>query len=129
SLPKLAVKRAGRRGTDPDEELVRVEKEFNSLGAMVFNFDSGTGPAVKQLRHKLLMASAGSMNLIIDEIGSNLLANQEVLTTFLELFDQGLVKQKLTKNTADNVRNEEIVGKTPTNMMLIGTPSRLLDGG
>jgi len=61
--------------------------------------------------------------------GSNLLSNVEVLTAFLELFDQGKIKQKLTKNTNENVRSEEIDGKTPTNMLLFGTPSKLLNGG
>jgi hypothetical protein len=128
NLPKLALKRANRKSTDPDEELVRVQKEFDSLGSLMFSFDSGTAPAVKQMRHKLLMADAGSMNLQIDEIGSNLVGNVEILNTFLELYDVGLVKQKLIKNTADSVRNEEIVGRTPTNMMLFGTPAKLLNG-
>jgi hypothetical protein len=95
---------------------------------MAFSFDSGTTAAVKQMRHKLLMAGAGAMNLEIDEIGSNLLGNVDVLNTFLELFDVGKVKQKLTKNTKENVRSEEIEGKTPTNLMLFGTPAKLLDG-
>lgn len=129
NLPKLALKRANRKSTDPDEELVRVQKEFEGLGSLVFSFDSGTPAAVKQMRHKLLMAEAGSVNLQIDEIGSNLVGNVDVLNTFLELFDMGLIKQKLIKNTSDNVRNEEIVGKTPTNMLLFGTPSKLLNGG
>lgn len=128
NLPKLALKRANRKSTDPDEELVRVQKEFDSLGSLVFSFDSGTPAAVKQMRHKLLMAEAGSVNLQIDEIGSNLVGNVDVLNTFLELFDMGLIKQKLVKNTTENVRNEEIVGKTPTNMLLFGTPSKLLNG-
>lgn len=128
NLPKLALKRANRKSGDPDEELVRVQKEFDSLGSLMFSFDSGTAPAVKQMRHKLLMADAGSMNLQIDEIGSNLIGNVEILNTFLELYDVGLVKQKLIKNTAESVRNEEIVGRTPTNMMLFGTPAKLLNG-
>ena len=129
NLPKLAVKRANRKSTDPDEELARVQKEFDSLGSLVFSFDSGTPAAVKQMRHKLLMADAGSVNLQIDEIGSNLVGNVDVLNTFLELYDMGLIKQKLIKNTSDNVRSEEIVGRTPTNMLLFGTPSKLLNGG
>jgi hypothetical protein len=128
NLPKLALKRANRKSTDPDEELVRVQKEFEQLGSLVFSFDSGTPAAVKQMRHKLLMADAGSVNLQIDEIGSNLVGNVDVLNTFLELYDMGLIKQKLIKNTSDNVRNEEIVGRTPTNMLLFGTPSKLLNG-
>ncbi|MDT9693917.1 hypothetical protein Q5762_37465, partial [Streptomyces sp. P9(2023)] len=40
-----------------------------------------------------------------------------------------MVKQKLTKNTAESQRTEEVDGKTPANMLLFGTPSKLLDGG
>lgn len=129
NLPKLAVKRANRKATDPDQELERVQKEFDAAGHMVFSFDSGTPAAVKQMRHKLLMADAGSVNLQIDEIGSNLVGNVDVLNTFLELYDVGLIKQKLTKNTNENTRGEEIIGRTPTNMLLFGTPSKLLNGG
>ena len=128
NLPKLSLKRANRKSTDPDEELQRVVKEFDSLGTLMFSFDSGTPAAIKQMRHKLLMADAGSMNLQIDEIGSNLVGNIDVLDTFLELYDVGRIKQKLIKNTSDNIRNEEIIGNTPTNMMLFGTPSKLLNG-
>ena len=128
NLWTIAHDRASRQGTDPDEEKEKLDKEYRSAGAYPFTFDSGTVPAVKQLRHKLLLAKAGSINLQIDEIGSNLINSTELLNTFLELYDQGLVKQKLTKNTAENQRAEEIDGKTPANMLLFGTPSKLLDG-
>lgn len=128
NLDSLSMERAIRNGNDQAEEKERVLKEFKSLGPLVYSFDSGTPPAVKQMRHKLLMANAGAVNLIIDEIGSNLLGNVEVLNTFLELFDVGAIKQKLTKNTNENLRGEEIIGKTPTNMMLFGTPAKLLNG-
>ena len=129
NLWDVANDRAARNGTDQQEEFEKAEREFKSAGAFPFTFDSGTPPAVKQLRHKLLLASCGSINLQIDEIGSNLIGSTDVLTLFLELYDQGIVKQKLVKNTADNQRGEEIDGKTPTNMLLFGTPSKLLDGG
>lgn len=125
----IANDRALRNGSDPQEEFDSVDKEFKRAGAYPFTFDSGTPPAVKQLRHKLLLASCGSINLQIDEIGSNLIGSTDVLTLFLELYDQGMVKQKLTKNTNENQRAEEVDGKTPTNMLLFGTPSKLLDGG
>ena len=128
NLPVLANKRATRKSSDPDEELIRVHKEFEQLGSLLFSFDSGTSPAVKQMRHKLLMADAGAVNLEIDEIGLNLVGNTEVLTVFLELYDKGKVKTKLVKSTSDNSRFEEIKGTTPTNMMLFGTPSKLFDG-
>ena len=129
NLPKIANKRAKRKGTDPDTELDKVTREFEKLGPVLFSFDSGTAPAVKQLRHQLLMANAGSLNLIMDEVGANLSANMEVFDTFIELYDKGMIKQKLVKNTTDNARNEEIIGKTPANLMMFGVPNKLLDGG
>lgn len=129
NLPKLAVNRASRLGTDPDNELAAAEKEYSDLGPFYYSFDAATSPALKQARQKLLMAEAGALNLQIDEIGLNISGNQEALTTYLELFDLGIVKPKLVKNTADNKRTEEIIGRTPCNMMLFGTPSKLLDGG
>ena len=129
NLWKIANERAAKQGTDQQEEFDKLEGEYRRAGAFPFTFDSGTPPAVKQLRHKLLLATCGSINLQIDEIGSNLINSAEVLNLFLELYDQGMVKQKLTKNTAESVRGEELDGKTPTNMLLFGTPSKLLDGG
>lgn len=128
NLAKISVKRANRKATDPDEELKSVTSEFNRLGPILFSFDSGTSPAVKQMRHKLLMANAGSMNLIMDEVGTNLVPNKEVFDTFIELFDKGLTKTKLIKESTDNKRSEEIIGNTPANMLMFGVPSALFDG-
>ena len=116
-------------GDETEIQLIKFQKQFEKLGELAFSFDSGTSPAVKQMREKLLLASAGSMNLELDEIGSNMAGNIDVLTTFLELYDIGLVKQKLIKNTVENVRSEELPGNTPTNLMMFGTPTKLLDGG
>ena len=127
SLTDLAIKRALRKGADEQEELEAVKSEFRKLGAYLTSFDSGTPPAVKQFRHQLLMSGIGSINFEVDEIGNNLLGNKEIVDVYLELFD-GSVKPKLTKNTADSTRNEEIEGKTPTNMLMFGTASMLLDG-
>lgn len=128
-MDKIAQERAIKNNTDEVVERDIVEAEYKKLGAYPFTFDSGTSPAVKQLRDKLLLAAAGSINLQIDEVGSNLVNNTEVLNVFLELFDQGLVKQKLIKNTVDSTRSEERDGGTPTNMLLFGTPAKLFDGG
>ncbi len=125
---KLAADRAVRKGTQDQEEYDKIQGEYARCGGFPFTFDSGSTPAVKQLRQKLLLGSIGAINLQIDEIGSNLTGSDEVLTTFLELYDQGIVKQKLTKNTNDNQRGEELDGKTPANMLLFGTPSKLFDG-
>lgn len=129
NLWNLANSRAGRNGTDPQEEFDKAAKEFRNAGGFPFTFDSGTTPAVKQLRQKLLLSGCGAINFQVDEIGLNLINSTEVLTVFLELFDQGKTKLKLTKSTVENQRGEDIDGKTPANMLLFGTPSKLLDGG
>jgi hypothetical protein len=129
SMWDLAREKAIRNQSDETEEQEKVKKEYNSYGVYPFTFDSGTVPAVKQLRQKLLISKAGSINLQIDEIGSNLLGNVDLLNLFLELYDQGMVKPKLTKNTAENVRGEELEGRTPTNLLMFGTPAKLFDGG
>jgi len=129
NMLKIANSRAAYKNTDPGMEEEKLKKEFLSAGAYPFTFDSGTTPAVKQLRQKLLIAGAGSINLQIDEIGSNLVNNEEILNTYLELYDLGRTKTKLTKNSTDNTRGQDIDGPTPANMLLFGTPSKLLDGG
>lgn len=125
----LATDRSIRNGTDQAQEYEAISAEYRRYGAYPFTFDSGTVPAVKQLRSKLLLGGIGAINLQIDEIGSNLIGNVDMLNVYLELYDQGIVKGKLIKNTADNTRGEELDGKTPANLLLFGTPSKLLDGG
>lgn len=124
----MANDRAARSGTDPEEEKDKLGKQFDAAGEFPFTFDSGTVPAVKQLREKLILAGAGAVSFAVDEIGSNLINSVELLNIYLELFDQGQVKMKLVKNTAENKRAKDLQGKTPANMMLFGTPSKLLDG-
>jgi len=129
SLWKIANRRSAISGKGQQEEFDRVEAEFNRDGPYPYTFDSATAPAVKQLHHKLAMATAGCISLQVDEIGSNLVSSTEVLNLFLELFDQGQIKQKLTKNTEENKRSRDIIGGVPTCMLLFGAPSKLLDGG
>lgn len=125
---QLAIKRANKNGTDVDEELIKLGKDFQNLGALLFTFDSASTPAIKQMRQKVLMANAGSINLQIDEIGANFSSSIEALTAYLELYDKGLIKDKLIKSSAENQRYDRIEGHTPANMMMFGTPSKLLDG-
>lgn len=128
SLDSEAVNRAAAIGCTHQKAVEKLEKEFNSYGAYKFTFDSATSPAIKQFRHKILLGKLGSLNFIMDELGANLKSNLEPLYTFLELFDKGLIKDKLTKSTVDSVRHNELTGSTPANLLLFGTPSKLLDG-
>ena len=127
NLHKLAVNRSNKRGTDPDKEMEKLTTEFTRAGAMYFCYDGGSPSGVKQIRHKLLIARSGALNLVIDEIGLHIGKNGEMLDLFMELYD-GETGSPAYKNTADNPRNSAIDGKTPSNMLLFGTHNRLLDG-
>ena len=128
NLFNLAVDIAAAKGGDEQKELEALEQDFKRQGHAPFIFDSGTGPAVKQLRYKLLLSGAGSINFQMDEIGSNLQGNTEVINTLLELYDLGKIKAKLVKNTPDNERGLDIAGSTPSNVLMFGTSSKLFDG-
>lgn len=129
SLDLEANNRASSLGISQDEALAQLTKEFKSYGAYKFSFDDATVPAIKQMRPKIILANTGSINIIIDEIGSNFTKLDDVLTTFLELYDLGFTRDKLTKNTETSLRFQELTGSTPANLMMFGTPSKLLDGG
>lgn len=127
-ITDLATAKAVKSGLSQDDEYKRLTKMYTDLGAYQMFFDSGTDAAIKQLVVKLQMANSGSINLIVDEIGDNLVGNLDVLNDFIELYDVGAIKQKLVKNTNDNKRTDDFDGNTPANMLLFGTPARLFDG-
>ena len=77
---RLAQKRATRNNTDFQSELEKLARDYQNLGAYLPSFDSATTPAIKQMRQKLLMADAGSCNLVIDEFGANLTGSIEPLS-------------------------------------------------
>lgn len=128
-IEKIAMEKAAKyAGIDAEDVKVQLTREYNGTGPFLFSFDSGTPAAIKQLRHQLILANLGSINLEMDEVGANLSSNIDILNTFIELYDVGKIKPKLIKNTAENKRTEDRDGRTPTNMLLFGTPSKLLDG-
>lgn len=129
NLEQLSVQRASLNASDEAEELTKLLREFNDAGEMPYDFDSGTTPAFKQVRHKSVLAKLGALNFTCDEIGSNLLDNADLLKAYLETFDKGRIKQKLTKNTKENARNSQIDAAVPANLLLFGTPNKTLDGG
>lgn len=127
-LHKMAVRRSYRNGTEVDEELDKLRAEYNDCGDLLFSFDRGTGPAIKQQRHKMMLLELGSLSLQTDEIGNNFTNITELLDAFLDLYDAGVMKYTLNKNTKENKRYEEIQGYTPANALLFGVASALLDG-
>lgn len=112
-----------------EDEEERLQQEFEAVGPLMWSFDDATPAAIKQIRHKMLLANAGSLNFQIDEIGDNLVKREDAIKVFLELYDVGLIKDKLIKNTSETARFERIEGSTPANLLMFGTSSSLLDAG
>lgn len=119
---------AALQDADPTTISEFLQASYKRAGEFVFNFDSGTIPAIKQLRNKLILGGIGALSSEQDELGSNLSSNSDLLTLFLELYDLGKVKQKLIKNTAENQRDMDLEGRVPTNLLMFGTPAKLFDG-
>lgn len=129
-IDKEAAKKASLNSTDFTEEQEALLKEYHvTLGAFPYSFDSGTGPAFKQVRTKAQIAKIGALNMVADEIGTNLLNNAELFAVNLEAYDIGKIKQKITKNTSESKRGEERDDPVPSNMLIFGTPSKLFNGG
>lgn len=128
AINKLSHRYVADKGLDEAMARTKAERDVQELGEYVETFDSGTAPAIKQLRAKIQQLGFGALNLQIDEIGSNLTGSEEALTTFLELFDLGQIKQKVTKVTKETTRVVDKRTCTPANLLMFGTPSKLFDG-
>ena len=79
-------------GISPQEALDKLTKEFKSYGALRFISSEGTTAAIKQYRNLVLLAHLSAVNFVVDEIGFNLTKIEDVLHTFLELYDKGFIK-------------------------------------
>lgn len=130
NLANIALQRVARTPDgDPDDIALQVRKELEGHGPLLHQFDSGSVPALKQIRQIVLMSGIGSLNLEIDEIARNLVGQTDLLSAFLELYDVGKIKQKIIKSTSEQKRFPDIPGRTPTNMMLFGEPSGIIQPG
>ena len=128
NFPFEAARRAAKNGNQHLDEIDRVSTEYQAQGPMVYSFGDGSAAAIRQLRHKCLLANAGALNLKVDEIGRNFLKIQDAADIFLELFD-GEAVIKILKQTNDSKRLEDIIGLTPANFLGFGEPKALYDGG
>lgn len=128
SIAALANEISIKTSEDPNEVENELLTDFTQNGHFLFSFPEGTSPALKQLCKSTNMAKCGAASLEMDEIGSNMTNNSEILATFLELYDIGHTKDKLIKATKDNKRVRPIKGFTPANVFAFGTPVNVFDG-
>lgn len=129
SIASLAMDISSKTGEDCNEVEIELETDFKQNGHFLYSFPEGTSPALKQLCKSINLAGVGAASLEMDEIGSNMLGNAEIMATFLELYDVGHTKDKLIKVTKDSKRTRPIKGNTPANLFAFGTPVNVFDGG
>jgi hypothetical protein len=113
--------------TDRDEDICyrEVLKTFDKFPSFIYSAGAGTEEGLKGLMSAFDMTKIASVNIEIDEIGDQLLQNDEVLSTMLTTYDVGKIKNKLRKTDSQKDLNSSV----PTNLCMFGTPTRLLDGG
>ena len=93
-------------GTDPAKELDAIYKQITKLPKYIYTFGSGSTPeGLKNLMTLLSMKETGAVTIEVDEIGSMLSANKEVLDNLLMSYDAGLIKHKLKATDS----NDDIV--------------------
>lgn len=129
SISNLAMDIAGKTGEDPNDIEAELLTDFHQNGHFLFSFPEGTSPALKQMCKSINLAKAGAASLEMDELGSNLTESGDLLKVFLELYDVGKTKDKLTKATKENKRIRPVNGMTPSNVFAFGTPVNVFDGG
>jgi len=129
SITDLAMEIAAKTGEDSSDVEAELLTDFTQNGHFLYAFPEGTSPALKQLCKSINLARCGAASLEMDEIGSNLTNNGEIIATFLELYDVGFTKDKLIKATKENKRARPVKGYTPANVFAFGTPVNVFDGG
>ena len=113
-------------GEPPDREEHKLWTTITALPKYIYTFGSGSTPeGLRGLMTALSMRQTGAVTLEIDEIGSSITQNKEVLDNMLMSYDGGLIKNKLKKTDS----NDDILYPVATNLMAFGTPSKLFDGG
>lgn len=127
NLMELASNRAEANNTDVSDEATKIKALYDSLGAYPYTFDTGTGPALRQIHSLCGYSGIGAINFEMDEVGSNLLGANELFPCFLELYDKGLLNLKITKQTSTSKRGESLGAKVPSNMLLFGTATKIFD--
>ena len=132
NLWTMATENASWSGETEQKEYDKLKNMFRREGAYVPVARSFTEARIGQMRNKTILANAGCVNLVSDEIGSNLtsLSGQYgPMKLFLSLYDMGKMKMSETKVQKDDEEVTPLDGWAASCAMLFGEPQMLLDGG
>jgi len=124
SIEYLAELKARREGMEEATASSIINRRFQDLPKYLFTYNDATEAGFKAIREKLTLASLGSTNIELDEIGINMHKVEEFLSSVLEAYDTGRLKQKLIKT--DSAEDTVAI---PATFLSFGTGTTLLDGG
>lgn len=123
SIEYLGELKARREGMEVSLATSMIQRRFNELPKFIPAYNDATEAGLKTLREKLTLASVGSTNVELDELGINMNKIEEFLSAILEVYDNGELNQKLTKTDSSEDTNA-----IPATFLAFGTGSTLLDG-
>lgn len=126
---KLFFQNTPATATMVELESKPIEDEYKSYGSFLWRLSGGTEAAVRQERKKIQLQGCGALNVFVDEIGYNLIANQSLNILGLCLYDKGAIEASITKNTKENTRYPERDIPIPVNFLWMGDPTKLFDSG
>ena len=113
-----------------EDAIAEIKEQIHSLGETPTSFGSAcTLAGIRQIFLKSAMTDTGSLNWMVDEMASNYSKLSETFSVMLELWD-GELKSNLIKNMDGQKRLHHCpTYRVPTTMLLMGSPTRLFDGG
>ena len=124
---KLATIKSLSTGLPLEEAMNLISEEYSSYGQFPWRIGKGTEAAIRQARKAVQLAGCGSLNVLVDEIGHNLLGNADLNSMGLSFFDKGSIEASITKATKENQRYEERDIPIPVNYLWMGDPTKLFD--
>lgn len=126
---KLATQDVVRRGIEYADAKADIDAQFQSEGEVPWEIVKSTEAALRQAVKQCQLSGWGSLNMFFDEIGLVLPELNELTALGLQLYDKGMVGASLTKVTRENTRYAHRNIPIPVNMLWMGDPTKLFDGG
>jgi len=121
-IKKYAEMRAEELDPFELESISKLTKEGVTLSPI---YKSATDSAVGAIRSIMDIFNVYSVNIALDEIGSVLVKEYDMLSdTLLNAFDHGILKPNLRRTTGVKPTQKPV----PHNMMMFGSPTLLFEG-